>query len=113
MSPNAEEIEEHAEDEDFEAAGDEEEEEAPAPPAAGEEVESSLEELLAKKEEQRPEEEEPEESVLTLNREEPLEPLGVKVVPPQPTEFVCKKCYLVKHKSQLADRARMLCRDCA
>jgi len=35
------------------------------------------------------------------------------VVPPQPTEFICKKCYLVKHRSQLKDKARMLCRDCA
>ncbi|HZP90967.1 MAG TPA: DUF4193 family protein [Actinomycetota bacterium] len=26
---------------------------------------------------------------------------------------MCKKCYLVKHRSQLKDKARMLCRDCA
>ena len=57
--------------------------------------------------------EEEEESVLTLTREERLEPLAVKVVPPQPTEFICSNCYLVKHRSQLKDKAKMLCRDCA
>lgn len=28
-------------------------------------------------------------------------------------EFVCSKCYLVKRSSQLADRRRKICRDCA
>lgn len=27
-------------------------------------------------------------------------------------EFVCKSCFLVKHRSQLADPRRRLCRDC-
>jgi hypothetical protein len=27
-------------------------------------------------------------------------------------EFVCKSCFLVKHRSQLADTRRQLCRDC-
>ena len=31
----------------------------------------------------------------------------------QETEFVCKRCFLVKHRSQLADKKRTLCRDCA
>jgi hypothetical protein len=26
---------------------------------------------------------------------------------------VCKRCFLVKHRSQLADKKRTLCRDCA
>jgi hypothetical protein len=81
-----------------------------APAAEGDDVES-IEDLLVKKEAR--EEEEDEESVLSLTREERLEPLAVKVVPPQPTEFICKKCYLVKHRSQLKDKTRMLCRDCA
>jgi hypothetical protein len=114
--------EEHEESEDFEDVEDEEgeeDEETPTPQASnGEvegEVESSLEELIAKKEDRKPveEEEEEEESILTVEREERLEPLAVKVVPPQPTEFVCKKCHLVKHRSQLKDRAKQLCRDCA
>lgn len=71
----------------------------------------SLDEALAKKE---PVEDEPEEeSVLTLSREERLEPLATKVLPPQPTEFVCKKCFLVKHRSQLKNASKMICRDCA
>jgi hypothetical protein len=116
-----EEIEESEEEaEDLEDVEDEErEEEAPPAPttAPGEEgeVESSLEELLAKKEPRPAEEEEEDESILTVEREERLEPLAVKVVPPQPTEFVCSNCHLVKHRSQLArrEKGRVLCRDCA
>jgi hypothetical protein len=88
-------------------------EETEAEPAEGEEA--SLEEILAKKPEDRPapEEEEEEESILSLGREERLETLSVKVVPKQESEFVCRKCYLVKPiRSQLADKKRMYCRDC-
>lgn len=86
---------------------------APTPPARtdGAEVES-IENLIAKKEERRAGEED-DGSLLNLGREERLAPLAVKVVPPQPTEFVCKNCYLVKHLSQLKDKKRMFCRDCA
>lgn len=80
------------------------------PPPAGGEVVESIEDLLVKKEAR---EEEEEDSVLNLSREERLEPLAVKVVPPQPNEFTCRKCYLVKHRSQLKDKRQMLCRDCA
>jgi hypothetical protein len=86
----------------------EEEETAPEP------AEASLDEILAKKEEAAaPEEEGEEESVLSAAGSDRVETLTVKVVPPQPTEFVCKKCFLVKHRSQLADKKRMICRDCA
>ena len=101
--PDAEEEEEALED----AGG-----EAPEP---GEGDDASLEEILAKKPEDRaaPEEEEDEESILSLGREERLETLTVKVVPKQESEFVCRKCYLVKPiRSQLADKKRMYCRDC-
>jgi Domain of unknown function (DUF4193) len=84
-------------------------------PAAEGEVES-IEELLVKKEAQSEEAEadEEEETLVTLTREERLvEPLDAKVVPPTTSEFVCKRCFLVKHKSQLKDKKRMLCRDCA
>ena len=58
-------------------------------------------------------EEEDEDSILSLGREERLETLSVKVIPKQDTEFVCRKCYLVKPiRSQLADKKRMYCRDC-
>ena len=116
-----EDIEESEEEtEDLEDVEDEEGEEEPAAtpaavPTEEGEVESSLEELLAKKEARPAEEEEEDESILTVEREERLEPLAVKVVPPQPTEFVCDNCRLVKHKSQLArrEKGRVLCRDCA
>ena len=77
--------------------------------------ETSLDEILTKKPEERPapDEEEDEESILSLGREERIETLSVKVVPPDPAkEFTCRKCYLVKHRSQLADKKRMYCRDC-
>ena len=98
------------------ATGDEDAPAAtPAPTAAAgrdEDVES-IQDILVKQEARAEEAEEEEESVLTLTREERLEPLAVKVVPPQPTEFICSNCYLVKHRSQLKDKAKMLCRDCA
>jgi uncharacterized protein DUF4193 len=104
-----------AEDEE-EAVEDAEPAAAPAGEAAEpEEGDASLEEILAKKPEDRaaPEEEEEEESILSLGREERLETLSVKVVPKQESEFVCRKCYLVKPiRSQLADKKRMYCRDC-
>jgi len=84
-----------------------------ATPRGGDEDVESIQDILVKQEARSEEAEEEEESVLTLTREERLEPLAVKVVPPQPTEFICSNCYLVKHRSQLKDKAKMLCRDCA
>jgi hypothetical protein len=76
--------------------------------------EASLEELLAKPEEAAGAEEEEEESLLSLDTEERVEALSVRVEPKKDTEFVCQKCYLVKPiRSQLADKTRMYCRDCA
>ena len=86
-------------------------------PVATEEVDlESIEDTLAKKEEasEEPEEDdEPGMSIVREERDDRAEPLAVKVVPPQPTEFVCKRCFLVKHRSQLKDKAKGLCRDCA
>jgi len=101
------EVEDDEEDEDGEGAEVESDEEA---------GDASLEEILTKKPEDRPapEEEDDEDSILSLGREERIETLSVKVVPPDPNkEFTCRKCYLVKHRSQLADKKRMYCRDCA
>jgi hypothetical protein len=91
---------------------DEEEDDTTA--AETEPPETSLDEIIAKKaEEPAPEEEAEEESILETTRgDERVEPLAVKVVPQQATEFVCKSCYLVKHRSQLADKRKMFCRDC-
>jgi Domain of unknown function (DUF4193) len=110
-------VDESFEDDDLEGLEDEGEEEAVAPAPAPEpeegEVESSLEELLAKREGRPAEEEDDDDSVLAMGREERLETLAVKVVPPSDKEFVCQNCHLVKHRAQLADKVRMLCRDCA
>ncbi|MGZ8584994.1 MAG: DUF4193 family protein [Actinomycetota bacterium] len=113
-----EEIEGTLEDDELEDDGDGPEDldggtpaPVPAAPATEEDVES-IQDILVKQE-AREEAEEEDESVLSLTREERLEPLAVKVIPPQPTEFICKNCFLVKHRSQLKDKAKMLCRDCA
>jgi hypothetical protein len=90
--------------------------EATVPPEAapGTDVES-IQDMLVKQEATEEEaDDEEEEASLTLTREERLaEPLEARVVPIQSTEFVCKNCFLVKHRSQLADKKKMLCRDCA
>lgn len=114
--------EEIPEDEETLAAGDldetaeepaEEPAAAPALAEPGEEGVESIEEILVKKEARAGEEDEDDDALLALTREERLEPLAVKVVPPQATEFVCKNCHLLKHRSQLKDKAKQLCRDCA
>jgi hypothetical protein len=107
------------EEDEFPAESEDDEEDEDA---EGAEVElddetgdASLEEILTKKPEDRPapEEEDDEDSILSMGREERIETLSVKVIPPDPNkEFTCRNCYLVKHRSQLADKKRMFCRDC-
>ncbi|WP_182347633.1 DUF4193 domain-containing protein [Tomitella gaofuii] len=44
------------------------------------------------------------------------EELSVRVVPRQQDEFTCSSCYLVHHRSRLAEvtpDGQLLCRDCA
>ena len=41
------------------------------------------------------------------------EELAVEVKPKQVDEFTCMSCFLVHHRSQLADAKKMICRDCA
>jgi hypothetical protein len=100
IAENAEDSEETEESESTESGSD------------SEQTEASLDEILAKKAEGDSPEEESDDSMLSMGREERVETLAVKVVPQQPTEFVCKSCFLVKHRSQLADKKRMFCRDC-
>lgn len=38
--------------------------------------------------------------------------LKVTVVPKQSDEFTCTECFLVHHKSQLADAENQICSDC-
>ncbi len=87
----------------------------PADPAAAdvESIHEVLEKQEARDDEDEADEEEPAVAVATPKGDDRLEPIETRVVPIQSTEFVCKNCYLVKHRSQLADKRRMFCRDCA
>ena len=40
------------------------------------------------------------------------ESLVITVVPQDANEFTCTRCFLVHHRSQLADPQAMVCRDC-
>lgn len=99
------EVEEDLDEEEIE----EEAEESGLDPDPSEEVESSLEEMLARR---KSTSEDEEESIFDMSREEAPGSLPVREVPRKANEFVCSKCRLVKHQSQLADRKRGLCRDC-
>jgi hypothetical protein len=72
-----------------------------------EDVEASLDVILKERlvVEDEPDDEEPTD---VEDRAEMTE----RVLPKQPDEFVCRSCFLVKHPSQLADKKKMLCRDC-
>ena len=82
--------------------------------------ESSLDELLAQRSAARrgsgDDSEDDVEEILSFVPEPELgsvDPLPSKIVPVKDQmEFVCKSCYLVKKRSQLADAERMFCRDC-
>jgi hypothetical protein len=41
------------------------------------------------------------------------EELTVRVVPRQADEFTCMSCFLVRHRSQLANEKKMICKECA
>jgi hypothetical protein len=84
--------------------GDEEEEEEEP---EDEDVEASLDVILK---ERLVVEDEPEDEEAT-DQEDKTEG-NERVLPKQPDEFVCRSCFLVKHPSQLADKKKMLCRDC-
>ncbi|MET0801522.1 MAG: DUF4193 family protein [Actinomycetota bacterium] len=86
----------------------------PPDPATGGDVES-IQELLVKQEAADEAADEEDEAPVTITRDDRLaaDPAESRVVPMQETEFVCKRCFLVKHRSQLADKKRTLCRDCA
>ncbi len=80
---------------------------------------SSLEQLLAQRSAARRASDESEENedlmALASEREPPLrgEALNPRLIPVKDRqEFVCKRCFLVKARSQLADAERVLCRDC-
>ena len=83
---------------------DDEDEEEPD----DEDVEASLDTILK----ERLVVEEPEDDEDTPEPEDRTADGVERVLPKQPGEFVCRSCFLVKHPNQLADRKKMLCRDC-
>ncbi len=109
-------VDEDEEIEDLEPTADDLVEATTPPDPAAAEVES-IQDLLVKQEARAEEAEAPDEEdaalLAALAKDERLEPIETKVVPIQATEFVCKRCYLVRHQSQLANKKKMLCRDCA
>jgi Domain of unknown function (DUF4193) len=105
-----------ADDDDAEPTPEDLEDATVAPEPGLGEVES-IQDLLAKQEATETTKDAPEEEEeivpLDLARDDRAEPIDTKIVPMQETEFMCKRCFLVKHRSQLADKKKMLCRDCA
>jgi hypothetical protein len=96
-------------EEDLETAGD-----LPPDPATGGDVES-IQDMLVKQEAREEEELEEDEPAVTLTKDDHAESTldTTRVVPMQDSEFQCRKCFLVKNRSQLADKKKLLCRDCA
>jgi hypothetical protein len=88
-------------------AGEESEDEEEEEPD-DEDVEASLDTILK----ERLVVEEPEDDEDTPEPEDRTADGVERVLPKQPGEFVCRSCFLVKHPNQLADRKKMLCRDC-
>ena len=98
---------------------DEEDDDAAALPEHEEEDEqASLDELIAQRAAGRRGADDADDDgdimALTSEHDEPvLEALPAKVAPIRDQkEFVCKSCYLVKRRVQLADEKREYCRDC-
>ncbi len=108
---------------------EEEEDEAVAVPEVGAKVATKAGDESDEDDEEEPDDEDVEASLDTILKErlvveeveddedtpEPEDRTGdgvERVLPKQPGEFVCRSCFLVKHPNQLADRKKMLCRDC-
>ena len=126
MTDTMSDAEDQLEDEDAEEVDDLDEAEpseedladatVPPDPATGGDVES-IQELIVKQEAaaEKAEAADDEDVLLAVPKDDklPADPTETRVVPIQETEFVCKRCFLVKHRGQLADKKKMLCRDCA
>ncbi len=72
-------------------------------------VEEALDVVLRERTVAQGLEEEEEEDDEPDDRGEP----GTKIVPRRENEFLCKSCFLVLPRHQLADEKHMICRDCA
>jgi len=86
--------------------------------SAGDEDEAALDKLEAEELEMLTEDEAAE--TLPVDEAEELRQIRREVIALETTaesagedEFVCSGCFLVKRMTQLADKRKMLCRDCA
>ena len=93
---------------------------APRRSEADDLAEDSLEELKARRNENQSgvvdvDESETAESFELPGADLSGEDLTVRVVPKQADEFTCSKCFLVHHRSRLAEEnnGQHICRDCA
>lgn len=82
--------------------------------------EDSLEELKARRSEAQSSSVDVDDAELTEGFELPGADLSdveltVRVLPKQEDEFTCSRCFLVHHRSRLAEQRRgmLVCRDCA
>ncbi len=89
-------------------SGEDEEEDEEEEELGDDDVEAGLDEILKERLVAEEDEEEDEEGPDTEDRVDGT----ARVLPKQPGEFVCRSCFLVKNRSQLADSERTLCRDC-
>jgi len=85
-----------------------------------EQSEDSIEELKARRHEKNSGKVDEDEAEAAESFELPgadlsNEELSVQVVPRQSDEFTCSSCFLVHHRSQLAEESKgqLICRDCA
>lgn len=83
-----------------------------------EEAEDSLEELKARRHEKTSGKVDEDETEAAESFELPGADLShvelaVEVKPKQEDEFTCMSCFLVHHRSQLANEKKMICTDCA
>ncbi|MCX2730921.1 DUF4193 domain-containing protein [Saccharopolyspora sp. NFXS83] len=93
---------------------------APRRSESEEMTEDSLEELKARRNEAQSGVVDTDESEIAENFELPGadlsgEEMTVKVLPKQADEFTCSSCFLVHHRSRLAEERNggLICRDCA
>lgn len=81
------------------------------------EAEDSLDEIIARKPEQPVGVAEDENDLAfemeLAGGEDINDELNIRPVPQQSSEFTCRSCFLVRHRSQLVNEKKMLCRDCA
>lgn len=92
-----------------------------APRKQDEEISSdSIEELKAQRNQQQASQVDEDETAVAEGYELPgadlsNEELSVRVLPKQSDEFTCTECFLVRHRSQLADESggQPVCTDCA